>query len=1027
MTSHRVLSGLAQSGTVGFILLLLCTAAGGARSEGLGGSDVTAHYLDFIPNVGQFDRHVLFRADGGQGVIWLGTDGITLQLVRPKQDHRGDVLEGGPGAFQDDPDSVAMHVVRVSCVGGDWSRPSTLPAVDAHYNYFLGADPARWFTGVPAYEGVVFSGVYPGIDLRLRSAGAELEYDFLVSPGADVSRVKIQYMGVDRLDIDADGRLRLTTPLGVIIEQPPLATQNTGGRLSPCECRFVRHVDGSIGFTLGADYNPSLPVVIDPVLVFGTFLGGGLSDYGRAVSFSSDSSVYICGYSNSVDFPTLNPYDSILNDGVAATNDVFVSKFSANGGTLVYSTYIGGAGNDRGFGIRAASGGAAFVCGTTSSTDFPTAGPIQAANAGGSDAFVLKLAPAGDSLVYSTYLGGSSNESGTGLALDGWGRVYVTGNTGSADFPTAAAYDDDLNGGQDAYVTCINAQGNALVYSTYLGGSSGDYGVGIAVGPDFNAGVTGYTSSGDFPCVSAFDSTFNGGSAFGDVFVTRLTANGSALVYSTYLGGSGDDFGLGIDVHSSDGTYVTGYTYSTGFPTVKPIIGTMGGNYDAFVSKLSSAGNVLVYSTFIGGNHEDIATAIAVDGPGNAYVVGNTSSTNFPLKAPLQTTFKGNVDAFATAISNNGDSLLYSTYLGGTYFEFAYGIAVLGNGNGAITGYSDSPDFPLQNPYQDSLIGGYDVFVCKVALEGYECVDTDGDGYGDPGHPENDCPDDNCPTVYNPDQVDTDGDTFGDACDNCPSLSNPAQEDADLDGIGDSCDVCTDTDADGYGNPGYPKNTCQVDNCPTHHNPGQQDADLDGVGDSCDACTDTDGDGYGNPGFPANTCTLDNCPTVANPSQTDSDLDGRGNACDNCPTVPNPGQQDYDSDGKGDACDSCTDYDGDGYGNPGFPANTCPVDNCPFAYNPGQEDSDSNGIGDACDHGCCHPPTTGNVDDDPSDQINISDLVYLVSYMFSQGPPPPCPEEANIDGDPLGTIDIADLVYLVTFMFGAGDPPGSCP
>lgn len=256
-----------------------------------------------------------------------------------------------------------------------------------------------------------------------------------------------------------------------------------------------------------------------------------------------------------------------------------------------------------------------------------------------------------------------------------------------------------------------------------------------------------------------------------------------------------------------------------------------------------------------------------------------------------------------------------------------------------------------------------------------DCVDTDGDGYGDPGFPNTKCPiEDNCPTVYNPEQEEFDGDGFGDSCDNCPEIANIKQKDEDLDGIGDSCDACTDSDMDGYGDPGFPANTCDDDNCPEVYNPEQNDGDSDGLGDACDECTDTDGDGYGNPGYPTNTCPDDNCPDDPNPDQKDYDEDGIGDDCDectdtdgdgygnpgypantcpddNCPFMPNPIQGDGDNDGIGDECDSCTDSDGDGYGDPGYFRNTCPDDNCPDTYNPDQNDEDLDGKGNACDPG----------------------------------------------------------------------------
>jgi hypothetical protein len=247
---------------------------------------------------------------------------------------------------------------------------------------------------------------------------------------------------------------------------------------------------------------------------------------------------------------------------------------------------------------------------------------------------------------------------------------------------------------------------------------------------------------------------------------------------------------------------------------------------------------------------------------------------------------------------------------------------------------------------------------------------------------------------------DPDGDGLPNWADNCPEFYNPDQADTDSDGIGDSCDTCTDTDGDGFGNPQYPANTCDVDNCPDVLNPDQADTDSDGIGDSCDTCTDTDGDGFGNPNYPANICDVDNCPDVYNPDQIDTD-----------------------SDGIGDSCDTCTDTDGDGFGNPNYPANTCSVDNCPDVYNPEQTDTNGDGIGDAC---CC-VGIRGNVDGDSRDLVNVADLITIVNYLFGLGTTLSCPNEANVDGDPYGGINVADVTYLVDYLFRSGPPPKPCP
>ena len=987
----------------------------------------------FTANQGQFAEAVLFRGDVGGATVWFAGDGVYYQFTRelPGAAPEDDLTRFG-FRLPEGPDSLEFQVVRTSFVGAA-ANPDVFGREPAGYtsNYFIGSSPQDWYTRVPNYREVIYQEIYRGIDLRYHTNHGQLEYDFLVWPGADPQRIRVRYQGISSLTVNAVGDLIVEARLGTIIERKPVVYQLDGDRRVPVEGDYRLLSESTFGFAFDKGYDLSLPLIIDPFLDYSTFLGGSGSDYARAVAVDSAGNSYVAGYLTSSDFPIKSAYDSAYSGGGPSGHDVFVTKISAGGDSILFSTYLGGGtGDDRAYGIAVDSNGDVYLGGVTGSADFPTVDPVQDANAGGKDAFICKLVSTGDSLIYSSYLGGSNDDVGSGLAVGSGGRACIAGNTSSSDFNLSASpYDNSLGGSQDAFVAKLSPAGSSLEFSTYLGGSANDAGVGIAVDTNGNAYVIGYTSSGDFPVVNAYDESYNGGPTHGDVFITCLSATGEWLVYSTFLGGDNDDIGLAIAIDSAEDAYLAGYTYSdaTSFPLVGAYDSTFGGDFDAFVTKLYRTGDSLIYSTFLGGQEADFASAIAVDPFGEACVVGSTPSNDFPVVNAFDGSFNGSWDVFVTYVAVSGDSLVYSTYLGASDYEFAYGVALDTGQTAHVVGYTRSPDFPTVNPIQDSLAGSYDAFVTAVFKEEHLCIDTDGDGFGDPGHPENDCPDDNCPTVYNPNQTDGDSDGVGDLCDNCHLVPNPDQEDADLDGKGDSCDVCTDMDGDGFGDPGFPYNTCADDNCPSAYNPDQGDADNDGFGDACDTCTDSDGDGFGNPGFPANICSDDNCPYDYNPGQPDGDYDGAGDACDNCPSLANPLQEDTDIDGIGDSCDTCTDTDGDGFGNPGFPANTCDDDNCPYIYNPGQEDADSNGVGDACDSGCCAPPIRGNVNGDQRDAVNISDLTFLVSYLFRGGVAPPCAEEGNVNGDAEEAINVADLTYLVSYLFKGGSAPPACP
>ena len=446
--------------------------------------------------------------------------------------------------------------------------------------------------------------------------------------------------------------------------------------------------DDRVGFAIGS-YNASLPLVIDPVLDYASYLGGNSIDQGYGIAVDGSGNAYVTGNAGSTDFPvTPGAYQTSRN----GLRDAFVAKLSADGASLVYSSYLGGNGADEGRGIAVDAAGNAYVTGDTSSTDFPvTPCAYQTSRGGLYDSFVAKLSADGASLIYCTYLGGSNQDFAYGIAVDGSGNAYVTGSTESTDFPIApdafqTSYGGDTN---DVFVTKLSADGASLVYSTYLGGSATDDVHGIAVDDAGNAYVTGSTESADFPVTPG---AYKASSGVYDAFVTKLSADGARLVYSTYLGGSihlaggRADYGYGIAVDAAGNAYITGQAGSPDFPTTPGAYQTSSaGGSDAFVAKLSADGASLVYSSYLGGSGADYANGIAVDAAGNAYVTGIAASTDFPVTPDAyQTTRAGQIDVFVTKLSADGGSLLYSSYLGGSGADYPYGIAVDAAGNAYI-------------------------------------------------------------------------------------------------------------------------------------------------------------------------------------------------------------------------------------------------------------------------------------------------------------------------------------------------------
>ena len=598
-------------------------------------------------------------------------------------------------------------------------------------NYFIGKDPVKWRINIPNYAKVKYEAIYPGVDLVYYGNEGQLENDFVVAPGAEPNAIQLGFEGAEELRIDAQGDLVLHVGGSEVRLHKPIAYQlnpksGSWATESPVSKQFVpaRYVltGNRVGFALG-EYDGRTPLIIDPMLSYSTYLGGGGSDSGAGIAVDAAGNAYVTGETSSTDFPTTNPFKGTSGGG----GDVFVAKLSSSGSTLLYSTYLGGSNFDSGVGIAVDAAGNAYVTGQTSSANFPTRNPFQGTSGGNADAFLAELDSTGSALLYSTYLGGSGIDSATGIAVGNAGNAYVTGQTFSKNFPTQNPLQAGLSGSDDAFVAKIDTTTSgaaSLVYSTYLGGSDEDGGGAVAVDASGNAYVTGFTQSSDFPTANALQAAYGGGTCLdyyggkfncADAFVAKLNPAGTALIFSTYLGGNNDDRGAGIAVDSSGKSYVTGHTASSNFPTsANPIQPSLSGSGDVFVAKLNATGSVLTYSTYLGGSGDDAGNAIAADSSGNAYVTGYTSSTDLPTVFPLQVLNSGS-HAFITKLNPAGSALVYSSYLGGNGFENGDGIAVDASGNAYVTGNTSSINFPTVNPLQTSLRGFLDAFVSKIA------------------------------------------------------------------------------------------------------------------------------------------------------------------------------------------------------------------------------------------------------------------------------------------------------------------------
>lgn len=678
----------------------------GVKEEALSRAAAMESYaslpLYFISNEGQADRAVKFYEQGpGHSTFFTGK-GLVLSLARGREART--VRLSFDGANKDarigaeGPLGTRVNYFK----GSDRTKWHTdVPAFrsvvyrDVYRNVdikFYGNNRKVEHDVIVKAGGnpsdVRFS--YDGVkSLSVRSDGS---LEVALDDGVLVEEKPFIYQEIDGKKVPVKGGYR-------IIEKGP------GGR-------------ASYGFVVGS-YDAKRDLVIDPTLDYSTYLGGSAGDFGRDIAMDSSGAIYITGWTLSADFPTLTPVQG-FNRGGILTGDAFVTKINSAGTAIVYSTFLGGSGDEDSITIAVDSTGAAYITGDTESMNFPVFNALQGAYGGGlKDAFAAKLSPAGNSLVFSTYLGGIGDDKGKGLALDSTGAIYLTGWTSSLNFPLKTPVQAALAGLKDAFVTKVNSAGTAIIYSTYLGGTNVDSGRAITVNSAGEAYVTGHSWSSNFPLKFPIQGTFGG---IKDVVVFKLNSTGNALVFSTYFGGSGTEKSKGIVLNSNGAIYITGWTTSPDFPVVTPIQGALNGIQDGFLVKLAPPGRRILFSTYLGGSDSDSGRDITVDSAGNAYIAGHTWSFDYPLVNPLQGAFGGVRDAFVTKVDSNGTAILYSTYLGGEGDDSARGIVMDGAGAVRIIGGTDSINFPIVNPLQGVNAGVSDAFIARISDAGGPAV-----------------------------------------------------------------------------------------------------------------------------------------------------------------------------------------------------------------------------------------------------------------------------------------------------------------
>ena len=696
-------------------VLLAPSGASMRRVVRTAGTSFGSRPLTFEANQGQSGSAARYLAHGQGYSLFLRPDEADFAL------RTSDV--GGK--------NVRSAQVKMRLAGSDPAARFVAPqALPGQVNYFVGNDPKHWRTHIPTFARLRCNGVYPGIDMVYYGNQRQLEYDFVVAPKANPTAIQIDFAGAQKTRIATDGSLHVVTAAGELRWGKPVVYQEINGKRRTVAAHFTtsRGKRPTIGFAVAA-YDNHRPLIIDPTLIFSTYMGGfgtgnNGKEEGHAITSDRNNNVYVTGYSDSPDFP-------VIHHG---SPDAFIAKFGPDG-ALLYVSYLGGEGYEIGSGIVVDLSGNAVVTGLTNSFTFPvTANAFQnarhtpgfPANSG----FLTKLSADGASLLYSTYicdtLSNNSETVSNAIALDAYGAVYVTGYTGARAFPVRHAYQSSPGYVPTMFIAKYNTNAvladDSLVYATYVGGLSYGNGRGIAVDGSGAAYVVG-TGSVEFTRTANALPAVAGGN--GGIVIVKLNATGESLLTSTHFGGSSYEVPTGLTLDTSNNLYISGYTTSTDFPHTPNAFQTnLRGGEDAFITKmnLTQVATTLVYSTYLG--TDSGAFGIAVDGAGCAWITGDTSDRTFPLAFPVQSVNRSIAtqemsasNAYVARLSPDGSQLLFSTYLGGTGHDSALAIALDSNRNALITGMTLSTDFPVLHPYQSTLHGYADIFVAKIKAQ----------------------------------------------------------------------------------------------------------------------------------------------------------------------------------------------------------------------------------------------------------------------------------------------------------------------